>query len=215
MRLLLRPLAPPLLGTYKAGLDIWGSQCPTGVDRVILWQKIDAMQSGRCAYCESDYSDYRHLEHFRCRDRFPAQTFVWDNLFGSCNTDDTCGTHKDRGGRPYDPADLLKPDVDDPVDYFIFASDGGLHFREELTDGDKWRATETIRVFNLDSPYGDLRARRREAIRPYLKVISDLHDMRAEITDQEALDLISQELAGCIGAAHEGAIRQALLGSGN
>nr|WP_275780867.1 retron system putative HNH endonuclease [Enterobacter hormaechei] len=50
------------------------------------------MQGGFCAYCECRLNR-KHVEHFRPRKDFPALTFEWTNLFGSCGD-----THKAGAG---------------------------------------------------------------------------------------------------------------------
>jgi len=130
------------------------------------------MQKCRCAYCECDLNsdNDRHIEHFRQRapHLYPQGTFEWTNLFGSCGKKNSCGSHKDRSG-PYNQADLIKPDVDDPELFFQFHTDGKISIRSELNRNDHNRANETLRIFNLDPPNGSLRWMRHSAAIGYLQ----------------------------------------------
>jgi uncharacterized protein (TIGR02646 family) len=120
-----------------------------------------------CAYCESPISSKNsHLEHFRRKRHHPALTFDWDNLFLSCDSSKHCGHYKDRKDAPaYDPADLIKPDVNDPDAFLYFHSSGRALARGGLSTADKQRAEETIRVFGLNE--STLQASRRIAARRY------------------------------------------------
>lgn len=127
----------------------------------------------RCAYCEGPIFKGGHLEHF-CRknrrhpDGYPELTFAWDNLFLSCDSREHCGHFKDRpAAEPYDAHDLVKPDQDDPDAFFFFCSSGAVYVRDRagMSDAHRYRASETIRVFNLDCP--TLRGARCKALKRY------------------------------------------------
>ncbi len=155
MHKLNRGNAPICLKNYQHGKHKWGSDkhgnpIPTIEERAEIWTALETMQGTRCAYCETIISEEnRHIEHFQQRNRYPQGTFEWKNLFGSCNQKGCCGDYKDKCGE-YDPADLIKPDVDNPEDFFLFTSDGSIQIRTELNTTDRKRAEETIRVFNLN-----------------------------------------------------------------
>lgn len=211
MRQLNRATAPACLQNYDYRQHKWGHLAPTLADRNALWGDLLGMQGDRCAYCEALLGSNRHIEHFRSRNNFNELTFIWSNLFGSCNEMDSCGTYKDGKGKPYDPSDLIKPDEEDPHSFLHFFTDGRVEPRAGLPSTLMHRASETIRVFNLDEG-GVLRARRREAIRPFLGFLDDLDKFRNEISEAETIDLIDSEMEHASGVAHEGAIRQALFG---
>lgn len=131
MHKLQRGVAPACLARYKHGRDQWSRDVPTVGERTDIWNKLEQMQGARCAYCEAGIiTGPRHIEHFRQRDRYPQGTFDWTNLFGSCDRGESCGKHKDKCG--YTPVDLIKPDVDEPDDYFVFVSDGTIAPRAGL-----------------------------------------------------------------------------------
>lgn len=123
----------------------------------------------RCAYCEGPIRHEGHIEHFRRKRHFTHLTFAWDNLFLSCESQEHCGHFKDRpSGAPYNPSDLIKPDVEDPEAFLYFHSTGAVTPRNNgvgMAANRLKRATETIRVFNLDCSV--LRGERFKAIKLY------------------------------------------------
>lgn len=201
--------APACLGRYQHGRNTWRDL--TSEDRAEIWQALEAMQGQRCAYCESQLTaDKRHIEHFVPRSRYPQHTFDWGNLFGSCDRQDSCGHHKDRKGKPYDDADLLKPDVDDPDHYLIFVSDGTIKVRQHLNDYERRRASETLRVFNLDAEGGALRHMRRSAVAGYLQTAEELWSLKGELPEQEWQELLQAELDAMTNQPFVTAIRHTL-----
>lgn len=119
MHKLQRRAAPTCLSRYQHGRDNW--KTVTVEDKQAIWEKLDEMQQHRCAYCEDTLRDNKkHIDHFRQKGRDPKVTFLWSNLFGSCNRVDNCGKFKDELPH-YDPADLIKPDEEDP-EYFSCSS---------------------------------------------------------------------------------------------
>jgi uncharacterized protein (TIGR02646 family) len=207
MRKLNRGPAPDCLSRYRHGTNNWNDL--TADDRKEIWQKLDNMQHQRCAYCEGALrADKRHIEHFRQKGRDPRVTFLWSNLFGSCNRVENCGKYKDELP-PYNPADLIKPDVDDPEHFFLFVSDGSVAVRAGLTAMETRRANETIRIFNLN---GVLSAMRRSAIASYVDQGLEVMQMVAsgEWTREEGMDFLKEELAAIESLPFSTAIRHTL-----
>lgn len=135
----------------------------------------DAAEYGlRCAYCEGAIYHEGHIEHFRRKNRrhpngYPELTFAWSNFFLACGSDEHCGHYKDRRSAPlYDADVLLKPDEHDPEYFFYFHSSGEVRARTALSDEERNRASETIRVFGLDN--GALEGARANAVRSYRKM---------------------------------------------
>ncbi|CAH0130504.1 retron Ec78 anti-phage system effector HNH endonuclease PtuB [Pseudomonas mediterranea] len=212
MRKLVRGEGPRCLSRYKHGVHKWSPQSPTALEREQVWECLQAMQDTRCAYCEADIRTSRHIEHFRQRDRYPMGTFEWINLFGSCCREDACGKFKDRCGA-YEHAILVKPDVDNPDDYFIFVSDGTIVPRANLDDRSRHRAVETLRIFNLDAQNGALREMRREAVRPYLntaQALMDMMDMPEEYSENDIQDFLEEEVQKIASLPFSTAIRHTL-----
>lgn len=170
---------------------------------------LEQMQCKRCAYCEGDLEHLgQHIEHFRRKRDFPAQTFDWDNLFGSCDQSDSCGHYKDTKGYPYDPINLVNPCLDDPDDFFRFRSDGAINVRSELSQANKMKAEETLRVFNLNPEYGRLRNMRKGAVAGYIKDATEAVD--AGMTALEIQEYFRGELAAAIHLPFSTAIRHVL-----
>ena len=213
MHKLNRGPAPACLGAYRHGVHQWCGSSPTSTERQEIWSDLDTMQAGRCAYCENELKDGdKHIEHFRQRSRHPPGTFDWSNLFGSCNRPESCGKHKDTCGT-YDHRHLIKPDTDDPEDYFAFVSDGTIAVRSGLNSAAQQRARETLRVFNLDAQHGALRHMRRAAAAGYLQTAQEFQQFAAEFDEAEWRPLLDQELASISHLPFVTAIRHALLGN--
>ena len=209
MHFLLRSTPPAGLHRYRHGRDTWGGQpiAPTPEERADIWVQLNAMQGGRCAYCEAPLSpDNRHIEHFRQRSRYPQGTFDWSNLFGSCKRTGTCGDHKDQCG-PYDHTHILKPDVDEPDDYLVFVKDGTVQPRENLSPDMHHRATETIRILNLDLP---LRQTRRNAVVGYIQTAEYIAALSEQFDQSEWRPLLEQEVKDTAHLPFATAIRHTL-----
>lgn len=170
MRKLTRGEEPGCLRKFKHGRDNWGSV--TLDDKIEIWIELNKMQGGLCAYCESAMGGAKHIEHFRQKDRVPAETFLWSNLFGSCNNPTSCGKSKD-SDRRYRDDELIKPDINDPDQYFLFVQDGSI----KLKNASESKGRETLRVFGLNPDFGRLRDKRREAIRRHMGTIAFYSDL--------------------------------------
>lgn len=208
MHKLQRGAAPACLSTYQHGRDNW--KAVSVEDKREIWEKLYEMQQHRCAYCEGDLRiDKRHIEHFRQKARDPKVTFLWANLFGSCNRLDNCGKFKDELP-PYDPADLIKPDEEDPEHFFLFVSDGSVAVREGLSAMDKIRAQETIRIFNLN---GALSERRRSAIAGYVNLGLEFLKMveSGDLTSEQCAELFKDELIATASLPFSTAIKHILI----
>ncbi|EMN7269187.1 TIGR02646 family protein [Vibrio parahaemolyticus] len=153
-----------------------------------IWAELDKLQNGFCAYCECKLSR-KHIEHFRTRNMYPAETYNWSNLFGSCGDSSKqggwqrCGIYKDNGAGQYDVNDLIKPDQDDPSQYLRFLTTGTVIPRNELTQTQKRKAEETIRVFNLNNDTVVFNSR-KTAILAVLPEVNELYEM-LELLDDE------------------------------
>ena len=150
----------------------------------------------RCAYCESQIFFGGHIEHFRRKNQshFPELTFSWKNLFLACGSKDHCGHYKDKGGSPYNPDELIKPDEQDPDDYLYFHSSGDVRVRNQLqlSEADLRLAKETIRVFNLN--FGELQGKRRKAAKAYMDKNTNIIDELMAWDQQEREEYISHEI---------------------
>lgn len=122
------------------------------------------IQNYRCAYCErllhseicnGELKWDGHIEHFRRKDSYfhPELTFVWENLFYSCLTKETCGKHKDDYvGSKEQYTLLIDPCKENPEDFLIFDNRGRISIRTGLSEENKKRAEFTIKAFHLDDP---------------------------------------------------------------
>lgn len=184
--------APASLNNYQHGRHTWNDLSRD--DRQEICAALEAMQGQRCAYCECDLNKHdRHIEHFRQRGRYPQGTFDWNNLFWSCKREDSCGKHKDSCGI-YQHPDLIKPDVDDPEQFFIFVADGSITVRDDLTNHDRNRAEETLRIFNLDAQWGPLRNIRRTAVIGYIKTAEAIQELAQSYPPEAWMSFLEEEL---------------------
>lgn len=86
---------------------------------------LDAMFSGKCAYCESDIGVVAapHIEHFRPKHRYIGLTFTWENLLLSCPRCND-GAHKGTlfpGAKQGGP--IIDPTTEDPAAHLEFVYD--------------------------------------------------------------------------------------------
>lgn len=168
---------PICLSSYSYPQHQWKDV--TSPEKKTIWQELDKMQLGFCAYCQRKLTNAKHIEHFYPRNqfgfRFKHLTFDWSNLFGSCNDSNTCGKHKDTviGDGHYDPQLLLKPDRDNLEKLFYYYETGEIASKASSPD-DQQRVDETIRVFNLKNTV--LEKLREKAISSYLDMADQINN---------------------------------------
>jgi uncharacterized protein (TIGR02646 family) len=199
MRQLKRPIHRPVcLGNCDYTIDRWSLGKPSSNGRKAIWKKLANMQNGFCCYCESiAVKGNGHIEHFFYKGKkadgnepYKHMTFDWNNLFGSCglNSRDTCGHYKDREGDKgpgvYDPTLLIKPDIDQPSNFFEYFPSGAIGVKSGLSAYDESRAKETLRVLNLQKLNG-ARKRRIDIFRKELDALlllsNDVNVLKVEI----------------------------------
>ena len=121
----------------------------------LLGDTLYERQHHYCAYCETHLKQKSdgHIEHLVRRNDMPQKTFDWNNMFFSCNNDDSCGNFKDnrKNAISFDEKDIIDPSREHPQDFFSFDRFGHILPAKDLTANAKKRAEETIRVFNLNS----------------------------------------------------------------
>ena len=206
-------VAPPCLSQYHHGTHLWDKDHPTAAHRAEIWQALDALQRRFCAYCEGPFDQFgHHIEHFRRRDGYPALTFAWANLLGSCDRDHSCGQHKDNKAGPYDPNDLIDPSGEDPDHFFRFIEDGTISLRAGLTASERRRASETIRVLGLDVEGNGLPQLRRDAIRSYQARDPGIVEAIMSFSDDHRRELVEHELAETAGDPFSTVVRHFLEG---
>lgn len=214
MHLLHRGTAPACLEHYHHGQHNWAKETPTDQERTEIRTQLDAMQGGRCAYCECKLKQHvQHIEHFRQRGRYPEGTFAWDNLFLSCDRKDSCGKHKDKCGF-YNYTDLIKPDGEDPEHYFLFGQYGTISLRQGLNSQETHRADETLRILNLDAKRGPLRQIRKVACIGYVETAEAFQEMADHYTQEQWWPMLEEELATIRHLPFCTAIKHTLLPAG-
>lgn len=151
MRKLERSDAPRCLSSYKHGRDKWDRSSPDANCRNQIWQQLNTMQNGFCAYCERSIERGKaHIEHFFRRHEEPKRTFDWTNIFGSCHEHETCGNYKDNKAKNIDLKKVCKPDEVNPANFLEFLPNGKVQPRLGLVGREKEIAENTINVFHLN-----------------------------------------------------------------
>jgi uncharacterized protein (TIGR02646 family) len=208
---------PRCLGRGARPAPNWGAL--DHAHKVEIRVSLHELQGRFCAYCDADLDggreppapddthDRDHIEHLWPKGRFPGKEFDWSNLFLSCNAEDTCGTHKEREGLPYEPEDLVNPCLDDPDALLVFRRDGRVEPRAR-EGRDRTRAEETIRVFNLNAPA--LRLQRGLALQEYRR-----QELEHLLADPEFWrQVIAEELKASETAPFSAVVRQFLTWAG-
>lgn len=191
MKKLIRSAKPVCLNKYNYGTHNWSAV--TCSDKKQIWQQFDLMQMGFCAYCECSLTS-KHIEHFQTRDSSPRSTFEWVNLFGSCNERNRCGHYKDSNkAKPYSISNIIKPDVDDVNEFLLFLTSGKVSVRSDLTPSKKLKASETIRVLNLNGDTA-LVNRRKTTFKQIKPNIDYLYQLIDELSLEEWLALLEDEI---------------------
>lgn len=198
---------PACLAKYQHGTHNWDDL--SAADKEEIRKRLEEMQRRCCAYCEGSLDVLgQHIEHFRRRHQghFPELTFVWINLYWSCDQQDSCGCYKDHGAGAYDVNDLIDPCVDDPDVFFRFRSDGTISIRHGLQAHDRHRAEETLRVFNLNPQFGRLRNMRKAVLSGYVSMVDDA----VGFTTNDLQELFKNELVESASLPFSTAIRHVL-----
>ncbi|MGN7974867.1 retron Ec78 anti-phage system effector HNH endonuclease PtuB [Serratia sp. 22264] len=220
MRKLNRPQpAPMCLSKYNFIIDKWTKQSPKKKERIIIWRALEEMQGKYCCYCESIAEKGNgHIEHFYHKGAkndgnapYKHLTFDWDNLFASCGytSGDTCGHYKDRLGKngpgDYEPNEIIKPDRDDPNDYFDFLQTGTIKIKEKLSNENATKARETLRVLNLT--HGALNSARKKQIDIFKRELLSLIELDIPY---EAISMAMDDIKKSI---RNGEFQSAVLGA--
>ncbi|WP_272870192.1 retron Ec78 anti-phage system effector HNH endonuclease PtuB [Aliivibrio fischeri] len=186
-----------------------------------VWKELGKFQNGLCVYCESKAvkgKNLGHIEHFYDKSTHANLTFDWNNLFGCCDSKFHCGHYKDQtlpGGirRKYNVNLLIKPDVEDPENYFQFFPSGKIEKKHGLSTLDEQKAIETIKALKLDD--SSLERSREQQITHFQSRVSAALSIIDNEDDEETIVLaiseyteIEQEAKT---ALHRTAIKQAVI----
>lgn len=138
-------------------------------------------QNHFCAYTELRLAtvDDCHIDHYHTRNLFPDQTFKYDNLLASCNSEQYGAKYKDKCIKvKEDYKDLINPVEDAPSDFIEFAFTG----RVEAVDGCV-KGEQTVTSFNLNEK--SLVERRKIAV-------DNLLQMKDYLTEDEMVDSLGE-----------------------
>lgn len=184
---------PSCLARYQHGRHRWSDLSPE--DKQELQTCLEKLQGRLCAYCEGSLDVFgKHIEHFRPKGQDSTQTFRWENLYWSCNHEESCGHHKDHKGKPFHVDELIAPAEDDPDQFLRFMPNGSIELQPGLSEKNQHRATETLRVFNLDPAFGRLRRLREKQLATYLKHESGIVEVLMTWRQEERRTFVEEEL---------------------
>ncbi len=113
---------------------------------ILLLPILRTATKKHCAFCD-DKITKGTIEHFRPKSEFPLYSYVWRNLFPSCNI---CQEKNNRFSKY-----LLKPDRKSYSfnKYFLYNSASGeIEVNPKAIDEDKIKAEVTIEIYKLNSP---------------------------------------------------------------
>lgn len=188
MKKLIRPESPSVkFQNYISRGNNWDLLHKTS-DKAVIKLSLLNMSNNRCAYCEHEIEDLTsHIEHLARRSSHPQKTFEWDNLFCSCDFNDSCGSYKDDVEKyTGDSSDLIKPDRDDPNDYLqINSQDGSFYGIEDNT-----KALNTIKTFNLNCPR--LKIFRLSLINITKQIMIDFEEFIDEVSDDDLSEIYEE-----------------------
>ncbi len=208
MRYLRRGEQPPCLDNYDYRYHSWDFLHPEC--RAEIRRYLEDMQGQFCAYCESHIPSNRHIDHFHPRQGTSHRKFSWDNLFLSCNYARHCGSFKDNRSA----GELVKPDEENPENFFRFYKTGEIYPRQDLDDIGHRRAKKTIEVLNLNAD--ELVAKRKGYVdgnvTSFFAILEDItDDDSGEVFWDLAQEVLDEILNRIQGSPYETAIRLTIL----
>lgn len=158
-----------------------------------------------CNYCE--HNEATDIEHIYPKSFFPEHAFVWENYLLACKTCNTgykldeCHVidasgilqHTQRGQQPPSHAQiaLINPRTEDPTRFMILnTTDFRFEIWEDLSNTDALKATETLRILELNTRATLLAGRKAAAIYCYQRLVLLTRILRAQTT-AEILGLLT------------------------
>lgn len=130
-----------------------------------------------CCYCESIIDDvsFEHIEHRmpknQTKDKYPKETFNWDNLHLSC---EKCNNHKrSKFDEKFPILDAVKDPIKENLGYKVSPSGKGV-YRETITN----RGVTTVKHADLDRP--PLRMARLKVYHETIKAIKEIIRLRGD-----------------------------------
>lgn len=154
--------------------EIWGNFSGT-VEYTELKEYLRSTQENMCCYCEIaiKQNNDAHIEHIKSRDHFHEKRFDFDNLYASCQHNDSCGHFKGNKDSSY----MILPNSN-CESRFTYTDNGKII---PITEGDQ-EAIKTINVLDLNNK------RLKNARMDIIRILEDINDET----------LIDQYLSNCV-----------------
>lgn len=134
-----------------------------------------------CAYTELriDTEGDCHIDHYHTRNLYPDETFKYDNMLVSCNSEKYGAKYKDKQIKnKTDYKDLVNPIDDLPTDYIEFGFTGKVETVDDCVKG-----KQTVTFFNLNEK--SLVQRRKNAV-------TNLLLMKDYLTEEEMVESLGE-----------------------
>lgn len=154
--------------------------------KAILRNALDPLSNGKCAFCESQLgiSGYPEIEHYVSKRVDADRVLEWTNLMLACGRCNRPKGSKDHAGR------LLKPDEDDPEEYFHLNLDSGkLQPRLELDPNQQTRAKESIDLCQLNR--GALCQARLIAYNEVMDILEEAGEVPPHVTERRLTKMLA------------------------
>lgn len=138
-------------------------------------------QNHFCAYTELrlDTVDDCHIDHYHTRNLFPEETFKYENLLVSCNSEHYGAKYKDKYIKTKeDYKELVNPIEDSPSDFIEFGFTGKVGTVNSCIKG-----KQTISSFNLNE---------KSLVQRRKTVVANLLQMKDYLTEDEMVTSLGQ-----------------------
>jgi len=123
-----------------------GADWAARIAKQALRVPLETLTHGKCAFCEGllGAQSFLLIDHYVSRKVDTDGVFEWQNLFPICSECNVRKGHEDHRN------ELLKPDAEDPEPFFWLGPEGKLDPHPALSDAERRRASETIRICGLN-----------------------------------------------------------------
>jgi uncharacterized protein (TIGR02646 family) len=156
----------------------------------LIEPKLKKLTDGHCSYCDRfEIEGEGSIDHFYPKAIYKLCAYKWENLFFSCkrcneiknkNFDLVLSKRIQRGEcrKTFGKYFPVKPDVDDFYfeKYFTFDSYGIIRANLNLSEEEKSKATNTIKIFKLE----DLTKIRNKVFKEYFRGYKDLNEYKQD-----------------------------------
>ena len=201
MKRIVKSAAPACLSNARQKGWNWGEFVNKDHEGYLQCRELASSdQKNMCGYTEMPLGGkglQLHLDHYKKKSIYPALTFEWENLVFAVKDNRFGADFKDKvvdgknAATVY--ASILNPVLDEAQDCFYYDTGGRVYPIKSMTEGQRNKAQETIRVFNLNET--ELVSRRRTMI-SQLSAFTDVSeaDIRSLFSEYGFATVLEQEM---------------------